>query len=371
MNIKEIRELVNEWYKPYSDKPEALLVFNAILDHIAALSERVDLYWTQHGVKLQTLAERVEKLETRANTASSSSSNYNNRLQDFERRLRAIEKNSPVIAPFTWTLESVDAFNKMKPEQNPPIIHDDSCRCKRCAERCPEPPEFEGYEWTGEFRLAKKGEYWVDPKWWNFVDDKYPSEASRDHGYEDFVKSTPSYIYRKVEPKKTELCDRCKNRFAVCQTSKGPFIIVSGKFCPECSAKLTDCKVDPDPRALDVEVAKALGKELVVRPYSCPKAEHTLSIFETRNVWPLPQHRYMPIPHYSTDDTAAIKALEEYCRKNYVTSSLLYLNNFDEWLCGIAKTSDEARKSYSKRCNLSFALAICHAIVEHGKKGGK
>ena len=285
MNIKEIRELVNKWYKPYSDKPEALLVFNAILDHIAALSERVDLYWTQHGVKLQTLAERLEKLETRTNTASSSSSNYNNRLQDFERRLRAIEKDSPVIAPFTWTLEAVDAFNKMKPEQNPPIIHDDSCRCKRCAERYTDPPKFEGYEYLRYDNRANEKEYILIE---GLKMDKAPVSAFVFcHG----PLKKYYHIYRKVEP-------------------------------------------DPDPRALDVEIGRLLG----------------------HIEWFGGQASYN-LKHYSTDDTAAIKAF---------------------WESGGVSIQNEGRGRIALEwSDRSVTLAeftprnICLEIVEHGKKGGK
>jgi hypothetical protein len=163
----------------------------------------------------------------------------------------------------------------------------------KCA--IPDPPKFEGYEWTGEFREPRNSEYYQT------IDGaivRCYSCPRTDH--------TPRYIYRKLEAK-------------------------------------------PDPRQVDVDVAKALGNNVF-----------TLTDYEPSmapNGSP-PYFNTEKVPHYSTDLTAAMNALEEYCEKENIVFRI-YKSGVNAYTC---------RFNFEDRIeSASLPLAICHAIIEHHK----
>ena len=55
----------------------------------------------------------------------------------------------------------------------------------------PDPPHFEGYEWTGERRPPKKGEYYLGKEYCN---------GKIEFAYISFTSWEARYIYRKVDP---------------------------------------------------------------------------------------------------------------------------------------------------------------------------
>jgi hypothetical protein len=163
--------------------------------------------------------------------------------------------------------------------------------CRECSKV--EPPKFEGFEWTGEYRLVKKGEYWYDATCEGPIMTKinHPEECGL------------SYIYRRVEP-----------------------------------------TIKPDPRQIDIDVAKALGYE--IRNY----AVLGVVLGEGKK----------DLPPYSTDVATAIEAMEEYCGSRYGWHLSKGMVGWDDFVCSIGVHDPIRRKTKP--------LAICHAIIERARK---
>ena len=263
-SIEEIREAIRESGKHSAYRN--LNVFQDILDH------------------LSELAERVEKME-----------------------IPCICANKPAPSESPLPIHDVDGPPDELSREDYQRIEDTLIRrAKRLTPKSdPTPPHFEGYEWTGEFRLPMKGEWHYNlPKGsihFGRAEKRDLFLAERDYQY------TQCCIYRKLNPK-------------------------------------------PNPRQLDVDVAKALGHHVMFSDIPGPR-------------WLVDDivgQKMYNVPDYSHDLAAALGALEEYSNKVGIRFNLSF--KADTWEVnyetpyGHSGTYREPKK---------LPVAICEVIVKH------
>lgn len=211
----------------------------------------------------------------------------------------------------------------------------------------PEPPKFEGFEvvrkdnhfGAKEFVLSGDGVTLVTGVYF----PKHPSLGDDDGLTRSRYCFSDTYIYRRAEPAEKPEFNALLRPFP------------SGPREPD---------TQPD-RSVDVEVAKALGKDVKFIKLSGNDNDK-------RGEWVIDYGRKRrDLPRYSEDVAAAIGAIEEYCKKvkeRLFLSYEKYSNQpptepFLQWRINIGMGDGQHDKS--------LPLAICLAIIAHARARGQ